>query len=340
MTIPGLPEALSFAWPWWALAIVLPVLFYVVVPASTTQHHSALQVPPGSVLASAGGNAGSGSSQRWLRRLFTWLGWLALVVAAMRPQWQSGDEQTPVTGRNLMLAVDLSGSMEAKDFKLAGRSVDRLTATKAVGGDFIERREGDKLGLILFGERAYLQAPLTFDRDTLKTLLFEAAIGLAGEKTAIGDAIALAVKRVREGEVSGEQHVLVLLTDGANTAGNIEPLKAAELASVVGLKIYTIGIGADQSALQDRSIRRLVVPRADLDEQTLTSIAQLTGGRYFRARDTVGLADIYKELDTLEPAADEEEGLTIRDEVFHWPATVALILLAAPGLGSAARRLV
>ncbi|MEO0576169.1 MAG: VWA domain-containing protein [Pseudomonadota bacterium] len=339
MSIPGLPEALSFAWPWMAVAVVLPVVAFFVLPARTTLHHSALQVPPGSPLAAVGSNAGSGSARRWLRRMFTWIGWLALIAAAMRPQWQSGDEQTPVTGRNLMLAVDLSGSMEAKDFKLAGRSVDRLTATKAVGGDFIERREGDKLGLILFGERAYLQAPLTFDRDTLKTLLFEAAIGLAGEKTAIGDAIALAVKRVRDADVDGEQHVLVLLTDGANTAGNIEPLKAAELAAVVGLKIYTIGIGADQSLLQDRSIRRLVVPRADLDEQTLTSIAQLTGGRYFRARDTVGLADIYKELDTLEPAADEEEGLMIRDEVFHWPAAAALVLFAVPGFGGALRRL-
>jgi len=180
--------------------------------------------------------------------------------------------------------------MDQKDFELVGRRVDRLTATKAVASDFIERREGDRIGLILFGERAYLQVPLTLDRETVNILLMEAFIGLAGEKTAIGDAITLAVRRVHEGD-----QVLVLLTDGANTAGEVQPLKAAQLAQQVGLRIYTIGIGAEQ--LEVSSLiggRRRINPSADLDEATLTQIAQLTGGRYFRATDTASFGQPFK----------------------------------------------
>jgi Ca-activated chloride channel family protein len=250
----------------------------------------------------------------------------------MRPQLLAEQQSAPVTGRNLMLAVDLSGSMEAKDFELGGRTVDRLTATKAVAGDFIDRRAGDRMGLILFGERAYMQTPLTFDRETLKTLLFEAVIGLAGEKTAIGDAIALAVKHVKEADAPSQQQVLVLLTDGANTAGSIPPLKAAELAAQVGLRIYTIGIGADRVMIDSLFGRRPVNPSADLDEATLTEIANQTGGAYFRARDTVALAEIYGQLDQLEPAADDEEGFRPRDDVFFWPAGLAALVLCLPGL--------
>ncbi|MEM8548463.1 MAG: VWA domain-containing protein, partial [Pseudomonadota bacterium] len=238
----GFPESLSFAWPWMAVAVLLPLLARRWLAPARQSREAALTVPLDHPAAFA---LGEGTESR--RRSWRWplavLGWLALVLAAMRPQWLTGEVSAPVTGRNLMMAVDLSGSMEAKDFQLAGRSVTRLTATKAVGGDFIDRRAGDRLGLILFGERAYQQAPLTFDRRTLKTLLFEAEIGLAGDKTAIGDAIALAVKRVRDATRPDEQHVLVLLTDGANTAGEIEPRRAAELAATVALKIYTIGIG-------------------------------------------------------------------------------------------------
>lgn len=143
-----------------------------------------------------------------------------------------------------MLAVDLSGSMEMEDFVVADQVVNRLVATQQVAGQFIERRTGDRVGLILFGEKAYLQAPLTFDRTTVRTLLDEAVIGLAGDKTAIGDAIGLAIKRLRNNPA--HQRVLILLTDGANTAGEIPPLQAAELAAQEGLRIHTIGVGADE----------------------------------------------------------------------------------------------
>ena len=232
-----------------------------------------------------------------------------------------------------MLAVDLSGSMDQKDFELAGRRVDRLTATKAVASDFITRREGDRIGLILFGERAYLQVPLTLDRETVKILLMEAFIGLAGEKTAIGDAITLAVKRIHDQEEDAGEQVLVLLTDGANTAGEVDPMKAAELAAQVGLRIYTIGIGAEQ--LEVASIiggRRRVNPSADLDEDTLTGIAELTGGRYFRATDTATLQDIYRLVDELEPVEEPESGFRPVKSLYYWPLAGAFALAGLLGL--------
>ena len=143
-----------------------------------------------------------------------------------------------------MLAIDLSESMREQDFQIGGQWVDRLTAGKRVARNFIERREGDRLGLILFGAQAYLQTPLTFDRDTVLTLLDEAQIGLAGQATAIGDAVGLAIKRLRD--TADEERVLILMTDGANTSGEVDPLQAAKLAAREGLKIYTIGIGADE----------------------------------------------------------------------------------------------
>jgi Ca-activated chloride channel family protein len=267
------------------------------------------------------------------------LAWILLVLAAARPE-RIGDElDVPVAGRNLMLAVDLSGSMDQKDFELGGLRVDRLTATKAVASDFIERREGDRIGLILFGERAYLQVPLTLDRETVNVLLLEAFIGLAGEKTAIGDAITLAVRRVHEQKVNVGEQVLVLLTDGANTAGEVDPIKAAELAQQVGLRIYTIGIGAEQ--LEVASLiggRRRINPSADLDEDTLTKIAGLTGGRYFRATDTASLQDIYKLVDELEPVEEPESGFRPVKSYYFVPLGVAVALVALLSLTSLLRR--
>ncbi|MEL7310387.1 MAG: VWA domain-containing protein [Pseudomonadota bacterium] len=331
-----LPEWLTFAWPWLALAVPVPWLL-AALTQSNAQSAPALQVPTGVGFRDLSTGRGKSNVRRWLVWVLASLGWLALCLAAMRPQSLSEAQSAPVTGRNLMLAVDLSGSMQEKDFALAGRTVDRLSATKAVAAQFIDRREGDRLGLILFGERAYLQTPLTFDRKTLSTLLMEAEIGLAGEKTAIGDAIGLAVKRIRESETEEDQHVLVLLTDGANTAGEIEPLKAAELAANVSLRIYTIGIGAERTAYRRSGVPNLVLPSRDLDEDTLTAIADQTGGRYFRATDTRSMQAIYSELDTLEPAADETEGLRAYQDLFFWPAGAAFALFGLAALTTLGR---
>ncbi len=310
---------LSLAWPWALLLLPLPLLLRKLVPEATSMQEAGLKVPSFSGFQMLSGRSETEQLVNW-RFWVALIAWILLVTAAARPE-RIGDElEVPVSGRNLMLAVDLSGSMDQKDFELASRRVDRLTATKAVAKDFIRRREGDRIGLILFGERAYLQVPLTLDRETVIVLLEEAFIGLAGEKTAIGDAITLAVKRIHESEQDGSDQVLVLLTDGANTAGEVDPVKAAELALQVGLRIYTIGIGADQ--LEVASLvggRRRINPSADLDEETLTQIAELTGGRYFRATDTATLQDIYSLVDELEPVEEPEAGFRPVKSLYYLP---------------------
>lgn len=329
----------SFAWPWVLLALPLPLLMRKLLPEATGLAEAGLKVP----------NLGEFSTlkdRKGREQVFNWrfwvavIAWVLLVIAAARPE-RIGDElDVPVAGRNLMLAVDLSGSMDQKDFELGGRKVDRLTATKAVAKDFIERREGDRVGLILFGELAYLQVPLTLDRETVITLLTEAFIGLAGEKTAIGDAITLAVRRIHEQEESEGEQVLVLLTDGANTAGEVQPLKAAELAQQIGLRIYTIGIGAEQ--VQVNSLiggRRTINPSADLDEDTLTQIATQTGGRYFRATDTATLQEIYQLVDQLEPVEEPEAGFRPVKSYYFWPLAGAILLCMLAGLFSLLRRM-
>ena len=316
----------SLAWPWALLALPLPLLINRFLPESKVLEDAGLKVP------NLGGFAMLTDRSR-SEQLLSWklwvaaLAWILLVVAAARPEHIGDELDVPVSGRNLMLAVDLSGSMDQKDFELGNRKVDRLTATKAVASDFISRREGDRIGLILFGARAYLQVPLTLDRDTVKILLLEAFIGLAGEKTAIGDAITLAVKRIHDQPEEAGDQVLVLLTDGANTAGEVAPLKAAQLAAQIGLRIYTIGIGAEQ--LEVSSLiggRRNINPSADLDEETLTGIAELTGGRYFRAVDTAALQDIYRLVDELEPVEEPEAGFRPVRSYFHVPLAAALAL--------------
>ena len=314
---------IHFDWPWLFVVLPLPWLLRRLLPPAATVEEAALRVPFVEDFDHKGVEGRLHIPQRW--PLWTALAaWTLLVIASARPQWLGDPIQLPVSGRDLMLAVDLSGSMEEEDFRLGGQWVDRLTATKSVAGDFIERRDGDRIGLILFGERAYLQTPLTFDRETVRTLLLESAIGLAGKSTAIGDAIGLAVKRLRARDEGSR--VLILLTDGANPAGEIDPVSAAELAFQEGMKIYTIGIGADEMIIRDFFGTRRINPSADLDENTLQSIAKLTGGRYFRARDTAALEDIYRLVDELEPIEQDAQSFRPRKALFYWPLSLALTL--------------
>ncbi len=316
---------IHFEWPWLFLLLPLPWLVRLFFPATGSARDAALRVP----FFEEFEEAKTRTSQIKIKQKSLWfavIAWLLLVVASTRPQWLGDPVSLPVTGRNLMLAVDLSGSMEVEDFTLAGHQVTRLYATQAVAGKFIERREGDRLGLILFGKQAYLQTPLTFDRETVQTLLHEAVIGLAGQETAIGDAIGLAVKRLREND-AGER-VLILLTDGANTAGEVEPIKAAELAAAEGLKIYTIGIGADEMTVRSLFGSRKVNPSADLDEATLTAIAEKTGGRYFRAKNTEEFEEIYQLLDQLEPVEQEKQRFRPASALYPWPLGGAMLIAA------------
>ncbi len=316
---------ISFAWPWLSLALPLPFLVRWLLPAAASEQEAAIRVPFIEEFEQEGLTSSRHQRHAW-RYWLALVAWTLLTIAAARPQWLGEALELPVSGRDLMLAVDLSGSMEEKDFIIDGRRVDRLSATQWVAGDFIDRRLGDRIGLILFGERAYLQTPLTFDRVTVRTLLDEAVIGLAGKQTAIGDAIGLAIKRLQERPE--QNRVLILLTDGANTAGEIQPVKAAELAARKGLKIYTIGIGADRMTVRSLFGRQTINPSRDLDEKALTAIAEKTGGRYFRARNSEELAQIYLLLDQLEPVAQEAQLYRPSSELFHWPLGLALILAA------------
>jgi Ca-activated chloride channel family protein len=313
---------IEVGWPWMLLALPLPWLVRRLLSPAESAQGAALRVPFLRELDRPG------RSMRLVHRRWPlWVAcaaWGLLVAASARPQWLGDPVALPVSGRDLLLAVDLSRSMQEEDFVIQGQRVDRLTATKWVANDFIARREGDRIGLILFGEQAYLQTPLTFDRETVRTLLNEAQIGLAGRATAIGDALGLAVKRLRE--TPDGDRVLVLITDGANTAGEVDPLQAAELAAREGLTVYTIGIGADEMMVRGLLGRRRVNPSRDLDERTLTSIAEMTGGRYFRARDTVELAEIYRLLDQLEPVERDPAVFRPVAALYHWPLAAALLL--------------
>jgi Ca-activated chloride channel family protein len=315
-----LTTGFTIAWPWLLLLAPVPWLLRLLMPASSSSDLQALRVPW--FEAVAGGKAGC-MRRPWLA-LVAALVWLLLVVAASRPQWIGEIESLPVTGRDLLLAVDISGSMDTQDMILNKTAVNRLKVVKKVAGEFIQRRHGDRVGLILFGSRAYLQTPLTFDTETTAILLDESEIGLAGRETAIGDAIGLAVKRLRDDAAA--DRVLILLTDGANTSGEVQPLQAAEFAARDGLTVYTVGVGADEMMVQDFFGSRVVNPSADLDEDTLRTIAEQTGGRYFRARDARGLEKIYEILDELEPVESDVEIIRPVDELFYWPLGLAYAL--------------
>ncbi len=320
---------IHFEWPLLILALPLPLLIRWLLPTDIPAQQAALKVP---FLEDFGdGETKSVSQQKQWPLLLASLAWLFLVLASMRPQWMGEPIEQAVSGRDLMLAVDLSGSMQEEDFIIKDRRVDRLTATKKVASEFISRRAGDRIGLILFGTKAYLQTPLTFDRATVITLLNESFLGLAGENTAIGDAIGLAVKRLKKQKT--ESRVLILLTDGANTAGEVTPLKAAELAAANHLKIYTIGIGADEMIVRSFFGSRKVNPSRDLDETTLKAIADKTGGRYFRARNTQELNKIYKLLDELEPVEKDKQYFRPKTELYQWPLAFALLLAGIISIG-------
>jgi len=309
-----------WAWPVAVLAWPLPLLLVWFLPRYKTRGAKALLVDNPGAWASSSGSAKVSRLQQVLLAIM----WTFLVLAVARPQTFSDVVSLPDSGRDLMMAVDISGSMREQDIALGNRPVTRMAVVKAVGEDFIARRAGDRVGLILFGSQAYVQTPLTEDHETVQFFLRDAAIGLAGRSTAIGDAIGLAVKRLRERE--SETRVLVLLTDGENTAG-VNPLEAAQLAADNNVRIYTIGIGAGGSSSLGFGLRR-----QELDERSLTAVAEVTGGQYFRARNARELEAIYSDIDALEPTEEINEGFRPKHERFAWPLAISLLLSMLWGL--------
>jgi Ca-activated chloride channel family protein len=325
---------MSLLWPWALVVLPLPFLLRMILPRAKQANDAALRVTHLADYQIGKNDNYVNQNSRWPLLLYS-LAWICLVIATARPQWTGETIELPVSGRDLMMAIDISKSMDHPIRHERG-SVSRITATKAVASAFIEKRVGDRIGLILFGDQAYVQVPLTFDRATVTTLLQEAVTGLAGQATAIGDAIGLAVKRLSEQRLSEQQstkpplinnknnlptgsiqrninddRVLILLTDGVSNRGEITPLKAAELAAIKGLKIHTIGIG-------NRGSR-------ELDEITLRKIADITGGQYFRAYNTADLQKIYELLDELEPVEKDVKSYRPIKALFYIPLAASLI---------------
>ncbi len=318
---------LEFEWPWLILLLPLP-LFFKARSKTTTQSTEALRVPFFSRLEAAGLTGESPAPQNsMLLKVLVLIAWVSLVIAVSRPQYVGELVELPISGRDLMLAVDISPSMKEEDMILNGYQVTRLDVVKSVVSDFVEQRKGDRIGLILFGSQPYIQSPLSFDTVTVNTLLQEAFLGMAGRATAIGDAVTLAVKRLRERPQ--DSRVLILLTDGANTAGEIEPEKAAQLAAKENIKIYTIGIGADEMIQRGFLSTWKVNPSKDLDEKALQQIADSTGGEYFRARNTGELELVYEAINRLEPIEQEVRSYRPTRSYFHWALAASFCSLMA-----------
>ncbi|VEB34332.1 VWA domain-containing protein [Legionella cherrii] len=309
--------------PWVLILLPLPLLFWFLIPRAKVQLPAALKVPFfADMVLIADQEKRSVSAQYSL--IIPAMVWLLLVIALAGPRWIGAPKPIAREGFNIMLALDLSGSMEIPDMLLYGRPVSRLSVVKSAAEQFVRDRSGDKIGLILFGTRAYLQTPLTYDRHTILLRLEDATAGLAGKTTSIGDAVGLAVKRLDD--VPKKGRILILLTDGANNSGILAPLKAAELAKEEGIKIYTIGLGseADSRALVGDFIMQNA--SADLDEETLKKMSDMTGGRYFRATDTETLHSIYKTINELETVSQEQATVRPQKEYYPWCVGMALLL--------------
>ena len=309
---------LHLAWPWMALLLPLPWIM-VRMRRAAGPNGAALYLP---FAASVAAPAATATLPRGALALLTAV-WALLVLAGMRPQWLGQPLPVATTGRQIMLAIDCSGSMASQD--MAGGE-SRLQVVQEVAGRFIDQRRGDQIGLILFGTQPYLQAPLTTDIATVHQFLDEAVVGVAGPQTAIGDAIGLAIKQLRQRERTGgasmRQSVLILLTDGGNDAGVMPPLQAAQLAAQTGLRIFTIGVGA----AEQQSLFGLTLGNSDLDVDLLRKIASITGGEYFRATDAAALGAVYRKIDALEPVSGDKRWLRPATEWFTWPLGLALLL--------------
>jgi Ca-activated chloride channel family protein len=305
---------IGLAWPWLLLALPLPWLLRCVLRPRAPA--LALHLPHRDLTLPAGGR----TTLLTPRNGVLAVAWCLLVLAAARPQWVGPPQPLQRSGRGVMLAVDMSGSMNEHDMRLGGVPVSRFSAVRAIAGDFIDRRQGDQVGLILFGTHAYLVTPLTYDLDAVRAQLRNVAVGLAGQNTAIGDAIAVAVRRLRK--LPDDERVLVLLTDGVNNAGSVAPVAAARIAKAADVRIYTIGIGAEHSPLQGI----FGGPSRSLDTDTLNAIARSTGGHFYRATDTSALAQAYRAIDALEPTAQGNILRRPRQPLYPWPLAAALLL--------------
>ena len=310
----------NFLWVFLLLPIPLIVRHFL---AAKKRNYAQLWIP----LAEGLQTQDNHRSNPLMHFFLPWLLWLLLLTSLAQPVWLGEPIRIQQQSRDMMLSLDLSGSMDEIDMPLNGKTVNRLTLVKSIVKEFISKREGDRVGLILFADHAYLQTPLTFDLNTVETMVDETEIGLVGQRTAIGESIAMAIKRFVENE--NEQRVLILLTDGANTSGKIQPITAAKQAAKNNITIYTIGIGADEMYKKGFWGKTKVNPSADLDEGMLKEIAQVTDGQYFRARNQDDLERIYNTINQLQPIDSDVFEFRPEKNLFFWPLSFALVLLIA-----------
>lgn len=267
----------------------------------------------------------------WIVSGFNYSAIIFLIIALARPQMGVNETFLPTEGINIVLALDLSESMAAMDFTAKGKVVDRLTATKTVVNDFVEKRSQDRIGLVVFGSHAYTQLPLTRDYSAIVTILGHLKIGSAGPNTAIGDAVGIAIKRLKD--IKSKSNVIILLTDGQSNSGQLSPEDAVKIAREKKIKIYTIGVGRRGLApflIEDPVFgKRYVRHRVDMDEKSLKAIAKQTGGAYFKAENTHELEKIYDSIDQLEITEVKVKTFAQYNDFYHWIMIFALILLTA-----------
>jgi Ca-activated chloride channel family protein len=314
----------ELAWPWMLALLPLPILAWWLLPPYRARQAS-VQVPFFDRLAAATGQTPQRGAvvlqRRRVQMIVASLIWVLIVVALARPQWVGDAVTRESSARDLILAIDISGSMEQRDFRTAdGATLTRLDGVKRVIKDFIARRRGDRVALILFGTKAYVQVPFTQDLQTAAQLLEQTQVGMAGQQTAIGDTIGLAIKTLEGSSV--KQKLLILLTDGNDTASRVPPEHAAEIAQQKGVAVYTIGVGDPAASGENR-----------VDLTVLQSVASTTGGRFFRAEDGAQLQAIYADIDRLAPAKLDTLSWRPKLPLFQWPLGAAVVLGVALWLG-------
>ena len=308
---------IELAYPWLLLILPLPLLVTLFFPAHREQK-SALQVPFFNRLVELTGEQPSKGAVILQRMHFQqiWLlcSWVLIVVAMTKPEHIGEPVVIEKSGRDLMVAVDLSGSMEATDFlNNKDQHVDRLTAVKLVLEEFVAQREHDRLGLIVFGDAPFLQAPFTEDHKTWLALLRETEIGMAGLSTALGDAIGLSIKSFSNSDTDNK--VLIILTDGNDTGSQVPPVEAVKVAKQYGVTIYTIAIGDPETADEEA-----------LDIDTLQRLSEITDGAYYQALDRTQLQKIYQRITELEPELFESLSYRPRQNLYYYPLAIVLVV--------------
>lgn len=323
--------AFTFAHPWFLLLLLL-------LPAAAwwraRRGHPAAFLYSSTHLVSGVANIGQSGAGRVLA-VMRWLALVLFIVALARPQFVESETSVKASGIDIVVAIDLSGSMESEDFELKGERVNRLVIAKDALRQFVEQRKGDRIGLVAFAGKAYIAAPLTLDHDFLQMNIARLELHQIEEGTAIGSGLSAAVNRLRD--LKSKSKIVILMTDGQSNAGKVPPLTAAEAAQALGVKVYTIGVGTRGTAPIPRGVdffgRKVYAQvEVDIDEKTLTEIAKKTGGEYFRADSTDTLRKIYDRIDKLEKTEIEVKRLVQIKELFHWVIAPGLLLLLLEAL--------